>query len=255
MKRFLGNVPALGDIAIPTHSPVIEGEPVRGRSGELAAPGTGHDRRQAVAAAHGVGVKSDAVKISKLHPAMEPVIAAVAKAAATLGLPKPVITSGNDSSHKQGSLHFKDRALDFRGNNIKIAAGQDACGRGRPASSARIMTRSSKPSPTRQQPPPRRVRSGLSGRPASASAPAADRLRVPHRQGAPCPATPFSLSLQAESVLPTRRLPVRSRQAWRSAGVTACFWPDCMSQTIGFQRGGPGWRLQTKAGRLYWGGD
>ncbi|WP_295438823.1 hypothetical protein [uncultured Thiodictyon sp.] len=78
----------------------------------------------AVAAAHGVDVKSGSVKIGKLHPKMEAVIIAVADAVQELGLPKAVITSGNDSNHMQGSAHFKNRALDFRGNNIKVAVGQ-----------------------------------------------------------------------------------------------------------------------------------
>lgn len=76
-----------------------------------------------VAAAHGVLVKSSAVKISALHPKMEAVIIAVAKAATSLGLPQPVITSGNDGRHMPGSMHGRGRALDFRGNNISDAAG------------------------------------------------------------------------------------------------------------------------------------
>lgn len=76
-----------------------------------------------VAAAHGVDVKSAAVKISKLHPKMEAAIIAVAGAAKALNLPKPVITSGNDSTHSSGSLHYKGRALDFRGNNISLSVG------------------------------------------------------------------------------------------------------------------------------------
>lgn len=121
MKTFLGNVPTTGDVAILNAFAVIDGEPGAGGAA-LAAGGTIDGN--AVAAQHGVGVKSAAVKMSKLHPAMAPVIAAVAEAANALGLPKPVITSGNDSSHKQGSLHFQDRALDFRGNNITIAQGK-----------------------------------------------------------------------------------------------------------------------------------
>lgn len=78
----------------------------------------------AVAAANGVAVKSAAVKIGKLHPKMGPAIVAVAGAAKKLGLPQPVITSGNDSGHMTGSLHFQNRALDFRGNNIKVAVGK-----------------------------------------------------------------------------------------------------------------------------------
>ena len=34
------------------------------------------------------------------------------------GAPTPVITSGNDSVHGEGSLHYEDRAIDLRGNNV-----------------------------------------------------------------------------------------------------------------------------------------
>ncbi|WBH16809.1 chitosanase [Sphingomonas radiodurans] len=77
----------------------------------------------AVAAKNGVLVKSSAVKISRLHRKMEPVIVAVAAAAKKLGLPQPVITSGNDSNHMKGSRHFTGCALDFRGNNIQPNVG------------------------------------------------------------------------------------------------------------------------------------
>lgn len=70
-----------------------------------------------------IAIKSDRVDIDSLHPAMDPVIRAVAVAAERLGLPQPVITSGNDSRHSTGSLHYQDRALDFRGNNITDAQG------------------------------------------------------------------------------------------------------------------------------------
>lgn len=78
----------------------------------------------AVAAANDVDVKSVNVKISKLHPKMGAVIVTVAQVAKILNLPKPVITSGNDSIHKKDSLHYQDRALDFRGNNIEVPVGQ-----------------------------------------------------------------------------------------------------------------------------------
>ncbi|HKG84155.1 MAG TPA: hypothetical protein VKB16_13520 [Beijerinckiaceae bacterium] len=125
MKRFLGTVSENGDVAIINAFAIIDGEPMATETMSLAALSDGGtiDGR-ALAALHGVGVKSDAVKISSLHPAMAPVIIAVAEAAKALGLPKPVITSGNDSSHKQGSLHFKNRALDFRANNISLAQGR-----------------------------------------------------------------------------------------------------------------------------------
>lgn len=78
---------------------------------------------RAVAAEAGVAVKNNRVDIDSLDPAMAPVIRAVAEAAQRLGLPQPVITSGNDSRHSAGSLHYDDRALDFRGNNITDAQG------------------------------------------------------------------------------------------------------------------------------------
>jgi hypothetical protein len=64
------------------------------------------------------------VDIGSLDPAMAPVIRAVAVAAERLGLPQPVITSGNDGRHSRGSLHYDNRALDFRGNNITDAQGR-----------------------------------------------------------------------------------------------------------------------------------
>ena len=122
MKAFLGSVPSAGDTAILNAFAIIDGEP----ASEASAPDAGDTiDGNVIAAQQGVGVKSAAVKIGNLHPAMGPVIMAVAKAATTLGLPKPVITSGNDSSHKVGSLHFRNRALDFRGNNITIAKGNE----------------------------------------------------------------------------------------------------------------------------------
>jgi hypothetical protein len=116
MKAFLGGIPGRGDRAIPNASIVIDEDGLA----HFAAPAAHVDDRidgAAVAAANGVGVKPGAM-VSNLHPRMAPVIVAVARAAATLGLPGPVITSGNDSTHKSGSLHFKNRALDFRANNI-----------------------------------------------------------------------------------------------------------------------------------------
>ncbi len=78
----------------------------------------------AVAAANGVLVRSAAVKISQLDPAMGIAITAVAKLAKTMDLPTPVITSGNDSTHKKGSLHYDGRALDSRGNNVLVSVGR-----------------------------------------------------------------------------------------------------------------------------------
>lgn len=88
------------------------------------SPRTGTIDGNAVARANGVEVKNAGVRISRLDANMAPVIEAVATAARRLGLPSPVITSGNDSRHMNGSLHYSDRALDFRGNTITDAQGR-----------------------------------------------------------------------------------------------------------------------------------
>lgn len=102
----------------------LEGGAAAPAPAPLAAPVGEAIDGNAVAAANGVAVKSAAVKIGKLHPKMGPAIVAVAGAAKALGLPQPVITSGNDGKHMAGSMHAKNRALDFRGNNIKVTVGQ-----------------------------------------------------------------------------------------------------------------------------------
>ena len=71
----------------------------------------------------GVQVKPGA-RIAELDGRMQPVVNAVAAAAERLGLPTPVITSGNDSRHKPDSRHYDNQAIDFRGNNISIASGK-----------------------------------------------------------------------------------------------------------------------------------
>ena len=100
----------------------------RGTGGSGAAlastpPDTGVIDGDRVAADNGVGVKSDVVKIANLHPAMEAIIKAVARATGELGLPRAVITSGNDSKHGKNSLHYANRALDFRGRDITVTQG------------------------------------------------------------------------------------------------------------------------------------
>lgn len=121
-----GPVLGRGD-AIHRHGTVPElqrhrpGEFAVALPGAAATVGTTQGERidgNAVAASNGVEVKSSSVRISHLDAAMEPAIRAVADAARRLDLPTPVITSGNDSRHMNGSLHYSDRALDFRGNNI-----------------------------------------------------------------------------------------------------------------------------------------
>jgi LysM repeat protein len=124
-----GPVLGRGD-AIHRHGTTPDLERFRPEPFAIALPG---DRQRsprpgpvdgrAVAAAAGVAIKNSQVDIASLDPAMAPVIRAVAAAAQSLGLPQPVITSGNDSRHSNGSLHYQNRALDFRGNNISDAQG------------------------------------------------------------------------------------------------------------------------------------
>lgn len=46
---------------------------------------------------------------------------AVVNAANQLGLPvNMLITSGRDGTHKEGSLHYRDRALDFRTKHLTL---------------------------------------------------------------------------------------------------------------------------------------
>jgi hypothetical protein len=119
MRGFLGAIPGGDDQAIPNAAIVIDEDELV----HLATPAMHADDTidgNAVAAANGVGVKAGAI-VSHLHPRMAPVIVAVAQAAQALNLPGPVITSGNDGKHMAGSLHFKNRALDFRANNITDA--------------------------------------------------------------------------------------------------------------------------------------
>ena len=126
MKRVLGDgFPSDNGRAIPNAFAVLEDAiasiPL---SADDAVDADGTIDGNVVAQQHGVAVRDAGVKIGRLHPKMGPAIAAVAQAARTLGLPQPVITSGNDSVHGAGSLHFRDRALDFRGRNITDAQGR-----------------------------------------------------------------------------------------------------------------------------------
>lgn len=72
----------------------------------------------------GLGVKPGA-RLGQMDGDLVPAMGVVAEEARALGLPRPVVTSGNDSTqHVEGSAHYDNRALDFRGNNISDAAGE-----------------------------------------------------------------------------------------------------------------------------------
>lgn len=69
---------------------------------------------------YGVSKKSGA-DVSGLKAQMLPTIGEMAAAAEDLRLPRPVITAGSNGEHHKNSLHYKDLALDYRGNNIDDA--------------------------------------------------------------------------------------------------------------------------------------
>lgn len=62
--------------------------------------------------------------VNNLSGAMIPALYSVASQADRLGLPRVVVTSGNDSDHKDGSAHYRDEGLDFRGKNVDVAQGK-----------------------------------------------------------------------------------------------------------------------------------
>ncbi|MBB5712341.1 conjugal transfer protein TraG N-terminal domain-containing protein [Sphingomonas xinjiangensis] len=72
---------------------------------------------------NGLSVKGSA-DVDSLDPRIVAALPAIASTAERLGLPDPVITSGNDSKHKAHSRHYQDQAVDLRANTISVAEGQ-----------------------------------------------------------------------------------------------------------------------------------
>ncbi|MEZ5932674.1 MAG: LysM peptidoglycan-binding domain-containing protein [Alphaproteobacteria bacterium] len=68
-------------------------------------------------------VKSGA-NIANLDPRVRDTFDDIAAAWAAAGGPTPVITSGNDSTHSRGSLHYSNLAVDLRANNISDSLAQ-----------------------------------------------------------------------------------------------------------------------------------
>ncbi|VWX49868.1 conjugal transfer protein TraG N-terminal domain-containing protein [Novosphingobium sp. 9U] len=77
-----------------------------------------------VAREHGVIVKPGSDLRNLQRPMIDaiPIVAAVGR---ELGVPNVMITSGNDRRHVDGSKHYKNAALDFRGNQISQATGEE----------------------------------------------------------------------------------------------------------------------------------
>ena len=102
-------------------SPPLVASPLEG--GTLLAAPDGPVDGARLARELGMGVKSGA-RLGRMDGDLVPAMGVVAEEARALGLPRPVVTSGNDSTqHASGSAHYDNRALDFRGNNISDAQG------------------------------------------------------------------------------------------------------------------------------------
>jgi conjugal transfer mating pair stabilization protein TraG len=58
-------------------------------------------------------------RIGDLVPELIATFPVIAEVWRQYGAPQPLITSGNDSTrHRKNSLHYQNRALDLRGNNL-----------------------------------------------------------------------------------------------------------------------------------------
>ena len=103
-------------------SPSLVASPLEG--GTLLAAPNGPVDGARLARELGMGVKSGA-RLGRMDGDLVPAMGVVAEEARALGLPRPVVTSGNDSTqHASGSAHYDNRALDFRGNNISDQQGE-----------------------------------------------------------------------------------------------------------------------------------
>ena len=100
----------------------IAASPLGGGTLLVAPDGTGDGDR--LARELGMGVKTGA-RLGRMDGDLVPAMGVVAEEARALGLPRPLVTSGNDSTqHVSGSAHYANRALDFRGNNISDQQGE-----------------------------------------------------------------------------------------------------------------------------------
>lgn len=103
-------------------SPTLVASPLEG--GTLLAAPDGPIDGARLARELGMGVKSGA-RLGRMDGDLVPAMGVVAEEARALGLPRPVVTSGNDGTqHVSGSAHYDNRALDFRGNNISDQQGE-----------------------------------------------------------------------------------------------------------------------------------
>jgi len=126
-KGALGSNAELGmpdSVSLPPSGrpPELVASPLEG--GTLLAAPDGPVDGARLARELGLGVKNGA-RLGRMDGDLVPAMGVVADEARALGLPTPVVTSGNDSTqHKPDSAHYANRALDFRGNNISDEQGE-----------------------------------------------------------------------------------------------------------------------------------
>jgi len=83
----------------------------------LAGENGGEKTPEELAKENGIGVKNSA-NISDLDSHITDKFGEISDVWSKNGAPDPVITSGNDSTHKDGSLHYENKATDLRANNV-----------------------------------------------------------------------------------------------------------------------------------------
>ncbi|OYW83143.1 MAG: conjugal transfer protein TraG, partial [Sphingobium sp. 32-64-5] len=115
-------MPQTGSLTPAGRAATLFPSPLEG--GTLLADQEGRVDGTKVARDLGMTVKAGA-NLGQMDGRLVPAMGVVADEARALGLPKPVVTSGNDSTeHMAGSAHYANRALDFRGNNIPDQQGE-----------------------------------------------------------------------------------------------------------------------------------
>jgi conjugal transfer mating pair stabilization protein TraG len=115
-------MPQAPSLPAPARAEGLVPSPLEG--GTLLAVPEGPVDGAAYAHSLGMTVKPGA-RLGHMDSELVPAMGVVADEARALGLPTPVVTSGNDSTqHMAGSAHYADRALDFRGNNISDEQGE-----------------------------------------------------------------------------------------------------------------------------------
>lgn len=115
-------MPQAASLPFADRTPSLVASPLEG--GTLLPAPNGPVDGARLARELGMGVKSGA-RLGRMEGDLVPAMGVVAEEARALGLPRPVVTSGNDSNqHVSGSAHYDNRALDFRGHNISDLQGE-----------------------------------------------------------------------------------------------------------------------------------